>query len=136
MAWNINHKEKVMSIPVNVVIGSNFGDEGKGSVTDLLSIRKTLNIRFNGGAQAGHTVCYRNKRHVFHHFGAGSFQGAKTYLSKHFIVNPLIFKKEYEELSSKINILPKDMILFSDLKTLYQAKSLKKASTQFSTKLS
>jgi len=56
-------------------------------------------VRYNGGAQAGHTVVTpEGKRHVFHHFGAGTFAGADTYLSKHFLVNPTMFIKEYHQL--------------------------------------
>jgi adenylosuccinate synthase len=85
-----------------VVIGAGFGDEGKGLVTDWLASQaeNPLVIRFNGGAQAGHTVVTpEGKRHVFSHFGAGTLAGAKTYLSRHFIVNPILFWQEYKRLS-------------------------------------
>jgi adenylosuccinate synthase len=91
---------------VSVVIGANYGDEGKGLVTDYLSTKDTTVIRFNGGAQAGHTVVTPDgKRHVFHHFGSGSFAEAKTYLSPFFIVNPIMFAMEKEELE-KIKVYP------------------------------
>ncbi len=55
------------------VIGANYGDEGKGLVTDFLSSRFADDctvVRFNGGAQAGHTVVAPDeRRHVFSHFG-------------------------------------------------------------------
>lgn len=84
-----------------VVIGANFGDEGKGLVTDYLCQTQGAGIvvRFNGGAQAGHTVVRPDgKRHVFHHFGSGSFAGVPTYLSQFFIVNPICFYRELEDL--------------------------------------
>lgn len=85
------------------VIGSAYGDEGKGVFTDYLSSQasESLVIRFNGGAQAGHTVMTPNgKRHVFGHFGANSFlPNSKTFLSKHFVVNPLLFAKEKTTLN-------------------------------------
>jgi adenylosuccinate synthase len=84
-----------------VVIGANFGDEGKGLITDYLCETQGAGIvvRFNGGAQAGHTVVRPNgKRHVFHHFGSGSFAGVPTYLSQFFIVNPICFYRELGEL--------------------------------------
>lgn len=83
------------------VIGANFGDEGKGLMTDFFCSKnkKSLNIRFNGGAQAGHTVVTPDgKTHVFSHIGSGTFSGADTYLSEFFIVNPILFLKEYSEL--------------------------------------
>lgn len=87
------------------VIGANFGDEGKGAVVDFLAARSTdlpLVVRFNGGAQAGHTVELEDgRRHVFHHFGAGTLAGAPTFLSQFFIVNPIMFVAEYAELKAK-----------------------------------
>jgi len=88
-----------------VVIGAGFGDEGKGVFTNYFSSLsdKSLVVRFNGGAQAGHTVISPTGiRHVFGHFTANSFlPDAKGYLSKHFIINPIIFLKELEELNQK-----------------------------------
>ena len=95
------------------VIGANYGDEGKGLMTDYFAARdplKSLVVRFNGGAQAGHTVEIPPedpafaKRHVFHHFGSGTFAGATTYLGPRFIVNPILFNREYQEIK---NTLPK-----------------------------
>ncbi len=86
------------------VIGANYGDEGKGLVTDFLSSRIADDctvVRFNGGAQAGHTVVVPDgRRHVFSHFGAGSFSGCPTLLSQFFVVNPRLFAKELIELKS------------------------------------
>lgn len=85
---------------IKIVIGGNMGDEGKGLMTDYFSQRKnSIVVCSNGGAQRGHTVVTPNGiRHVFHHFGSGTFNGASTYLSEDFICNPIIFKQEYDEL--------------------------------------
>jgi len=95
------------------VIGANFGDEGKGLITDFLAAdfgSDAVIVRYNGGAQAGHTVVDPSgKRHVFSHFGSGSFSGANSFLSRFFVCNPLLFVKEYNVLSKKIN-LPKIFI--------------------------
>lgn len=79
---------------IKVVIGANFGDEGKGLMTDYFAHHmgeRVLNVRFNGGAQAGHTVETENgARHVFQSIGAASFNpGVTTYLSPYFVLNPL-----------------------------------------------
>lgn len=93
-----------------VVIGANFGDEGKGLTTDFLcaeSAGDAVVVRFNGGAQAGHTVVTPDGvRHVFSHFGSGSFTGAETYLSRFFVCNPLLFVKEHAVLAPKCAIPP------------------------------
>jgi adenylosuccinate synthase len=83
-----------------VVIGANYGDEGKGLVTDFLARRHNVDcvVRFNGGAQAGHTVCTPQHRHVFHHLGSATLVGVPTYLSRFFICNPYIFHKEWQQL--------------------------------------
>ena len=86
---------------VDVVIGAGYGDEGKGLMTDYLASKgKSTVVRFNGGAQASHTVV-RGIRHAFSHFGAGALAGADTFLSKFFVVNPFLFKKEREVLHEK-----------------------------------
>lgn len=92
------------------VIGAHYGDEGKGQVTawicrrlrDLYPDAKVLNILTNGGCQRGHTVNIPDSkfRHVFKHFGSGTPYGAHTHFGPEFIVNPMQFVKEDEELSS------------------------------------
>ncbi len=84
------------------IIGANYGDEGKGLMTDYFVSRDRIPIvvRFNGGGQAGHTVQLPSgARHVFKHIGSGTFASAMTFLSKHFIVNPILFKAERLDLS-------------------------------------
>jgi adenylosuccinate synthase len=87
-----------------VVIGANFGDEGKGLATDFLTSRcngDSLVVRFNGGAQAGHTVVTNDgRRHVFGHFGSGAFNGSTTFLSRFFVSNPILFLRELAVLHS------------------------------------
>lgn len=85
-----------------IVIGSSFGDEGKGLVTDwLCSQGAGVVVRFNGGAQAGHTVVTpEGERHVFQHFGSGSFQGIPTFLSQFFVCNPILFFQELKNLQA------------------------------------
>lgn len=95
-----------------VVIGSNCGDEGKGLMVDSFcekllkkGHKEVLNVRFNGGIQAGHTVVRDNKRHVFNIIGSGSLLNKKdnivvhTYYAKECILNTVIdeysmFEKE------------------------------------------
>lgn len=86
----------------DVIIGAGYGDEGKGYFTDYISSQKeeTVVIRFNGGAQAGHTVITpEGKRHVFGHFTSNLFlPNASGYLSKYFQINPIVFLKELNQL--------------------------------------
>lgn len=84
----------------HAVVGANYGDEGKGLVTDFLaasSSGRVLVVRANGGAQAGHTVTLPDgRRHVFHHLGSGTLAGADTFLGRHFAVHPMLFRGEIE----------------------------------------
>ena len=88
------------------VVGANFGDEGKGLMTDyfchqaISNGKKVVGILPNGGAQRGHTVATpEGKRHVFHHMSSGTFAGADTYFGGNFIINPMVFMQEYNELT-------------------------------------
>lgn len=82
------------------VIGAGWGDEGKGHVVDALAAAASdtpVVVRFNGGAQAGHTVALEDgRRHVFHHLGAGALAGARTHLSRHFVHHPMLLQPECE----------------------------------------
>lgn len=93
---------------VKIVIGANFGDEGKGLMTDYFAGnarargQSCLTVCHNGGCQRGHTVVSpAGLRHVFHHFGSGSMEGADTYLASEFIVNPILFCRELCVLEEK-----------------------------------
>lgn len=90
---------------VKCVIGSSYGDEGKGATTDYLTGlsaregKKALNVLYNGGAQRGHTVEWTDGfRHVFHTFGAGTRSGADSFYDSHYMINPLAFLNERKEL--------------------------------------
>jgi adenylosuccinate synthase len=89
------------------VIGLGFGDEGKGMFTDYLcsQLPDAMVVRFSGGHQAGHTVEYKNKRHVFANFGSGSLRGNPTYWSKHCTVEPLGLFNELDILNRR-GVLP------------------------------
>jgi len=95
-------KKERKTMEATVVIGANYGDEGKGHLTDYFCDKLgkgTIVVRFNGGSQAGHTVVTPElKRHVFSHFSSGTFAGTATYLSEFFIVNPTMLHKELETL--------------------------------------
>lgn len=84
-----------------VVIGSSFGDESKGLMVDYLCSSQDAGIvvRHNSGAQCGHTVVTpEGERHVFRHVGSGTFCGVPTYLSSYFVLNPIPFMQEREQL--------------------------------------
>lgn len=82
------------------VVGLQFGDEGKGLTTSYLcsQIDNPIVVRFNGGHQAGHTVVFNRKRHVFSNIGSGALQGIPTYWSKYCTISPVGFGNEIKKL--------------------------------------
>jgi len=94
---------------VIAIIGSGYGDEGKGLMTDYHSSQyeNPVVIRSNGGSQAGHTVVTpEGQRHVFSHFGSGTFNDTPTFLSKHFVANPILFAKEHKAFIKEFKFTP------------------------------
>lgn len=90
---------------VHVVIGANYGDEGKGTMVQRLTDpkKKTLVIMTNGGAQRGHTIVSpTGERFVNKHFHSGFLNGADCLFAKSFILNPMEFKTEYEKNQSHL----------------------------------
>lgn len=83
-----------------IVTGLAYGDESKGSVVDFLSREgPTLVVRHNGGPQCGHNVVTSDgKHHCFSQFGAGTLAGAKTFLSRFMLINPLNMLLEADHL--------------------------------------
>ena len=96
-----------------IVIGASYGDEGKGLAAAWSAGRlgaPCLNVLINGGAQRGHTVDLPDgRRHVFHHFGSGSFSGAVSCADEDFILNPLLYADEREALDRDFGLSPRLM---------------------------
>jgi adenylosuccinate synthase len=91
------------------VIGANYGDEGKGLVTDWLcrTVKPTRVVRFNGGAQAGHTVCTEaGERHVFSTYGSGTLAGVPTEITRDVVLNPYAASMEFDELDKLMDRRP------------------------------
>lgn len=83
--------------------GLGFGDEGKGTTVEYLVAREKsdLVVRYNGGPQAAHNVVRDDgAHHTFAQFGSGTFQGARTHLSRFMLVDPLALVNEGQHLES------------------------------------
>lgn len=93
-----------------VVIGANFGDEGKGTVVAKYTKQSdnVVNVLTNGGAQRGHSILTKDGSVTFQHFGSGTYYGADTYYSRYFIINPMQFVAEYEKLLVKPSMIFRD----------------------------
>ena len=92
----------------SIVIGANYGDEGKGTVVATQTKHaegSVLNVLTNGGAQRGHSILTEDGSMTFQHFGSGTYHGADSYYSRFFILNPMQFVKEYNTLIINANYL-------------------------------
>lgn len=88
---------------IKVIIGKNFGDEGKGMTVDsLCNDCHALVIRHNGGAQAGHTVEDGAFRFIFQQLGSGSRWGCPTYWSRTFFPDLLKLSEEAEDFKQEV----------------------------------
>lgn len=95
-----------------IIIGANYGDEGKGTVVAHLTKNRenVLNILTNGGAQRGHSILTKDGNMTFQHFGSGTYHGADNYYSRFFIMNPMQFVEEYNSLIVKPKNIFRDRI--------------------------
>ena len=97
----------------HIVIGKNFGDEGKGLATDCFARSAIKNgqsaiaVRFNGGAQAGHTVDTVSGRFVFHELSSASFRKVDTYWAKDFLPDLYKLEEELEAFKALTGFAPK-----------------------------
>ncbi len=86
-------------MPVTVLVGMQWGDEGKGKVVDLLSENKSIVARYQGGANAGHTVVVSGKQFVLHLIPSGILREGKTCLiGSGVVVDPSSLIDEIEEI--------------------------------------
>ena len=94
-----------MEHSVKIVIGANYGDEGKGLMSRFFTKqfveegKRPVTVFHNGSAQRGHTADYEDgSRHVFHNFCAGAKDGSATYYADTFLIHPMDFCREVREL--------------------------------------
>ncbi len=84
---------------VDVLLGLQWGDEGKGKVVDVLTPHYDVITRFQGGPNAGHTLEFNNIKHVLHTIPSGIFREDKVnVIGNGVVIDPSIFKKEIDSL--------------------------------------
>lgn len=82
-----------------VVVGAQWGDEGKAKITDLLATKADLIIRYQGGCNAGHTVVVDDKTYKFHLIPSGIlYEGKTCFIGAGTVIHPETFQKEIEDL--------------------------------------
>jgi len=85
---------------VNLLLGLQWGDEGKGKIVDVLTKNYNIIARFQGGPNAGHTLIFDGNKHVLHTIPSGIFhKNAINIVGNGVVIDPVIFKKEIDNLS-------------------------------------
>ena len=87
---------------VDLLLGLQWGDEGKGKIVDVLTSNYNIIARFQGGPNAGHTLVFNGMKHVLHTIPSGIFhEGAKNLVGNGVVIDPVIFKKELDKLDNQ-----------------------------------
>lgn len=87
---------------VDLLLGLQWGDEGKGKIVDVLTSNYNIIARFQGGPNAGHTLVFNGKKHVLHTIPSGIFHDGTTNLvGNGVVIDPVIFKGELDKLEDQ-----------------------------------
>jgi len=95
-----NAKDK-MSMKIDVLLGLQWGDEGKGKIVDVLTPSYDIVARFQGGPNAGHTIEFGEQQFILHTIPSGIFNpGSQNVIGNGVIIDPVIFDQEITDLKS------------------------------------
>jgi adenylosuccinate synthase len=97
---------------IDILLGLQWGDEGKGKIVDALSPVYDVIARFQGGPNAGHSLEFNNIKHVLHLIPSGIFHPDKlNVIGNGVVIDPAVFKKEIEELGPTLNELTQRLVI-------------------------
>ncbi|MCE7863581.1 MAG: adenylosuccinate synthase [Bacteroidetes bacterium CHB5] len=103
---------------VDVLLGLQWGDEGKGKIVDVLAPKYDVIARFQGGPNAGHTLEFDGIKHVLHQIPSGIFRSkTRNIIGNGVVLDPVVFKTEIEKLA-KFNMDVKANLFISKKATL------------------
>ncbi len=98
---------------VDVLLGLQWGDEGKGKIVDVLAPKYDVVARFQGGPNAGHTLEFDGIKHVLHQIPSGIFrQSTRNIIGNGVVLDPVVFKKEIDSLQ-KYNLNTRENLFIS-----------------------
>jgi adenylosuccinate synthase len=84
---------------IDILLGLQWGDEGKGKIVDALTPDYDIVARFQGGPNAGHTIEFNGAKHVLHLIPSGIFhEGKQNIIGNGLVIDPVVFRKEVESL--------------------------------------
>jgi adenylosuccinate synthase len=97
---------------IDILLGLQWGDEGKGKIVDAISPGYDIIARFQGGPNAGHSLEFNNVKHVLHIIPSGIFHPDKMNLiGNGVVIDPSVFKKEIEELGPTLSELRERLVI-------------------------
>lgn len=97
---------------VDVLLGLQWGDEGKGKVVDVLTPQYDMVARFQGGPNAGHTLEFEGQKYVLRSIPSGIFQGGKiNVIGNGVVLDPALFKGEVDDLEASGHDLTKRLLI-------------------------
>ena len=88
-------------MPATVIVGAQWGDEGKGKIVDLLAQHSDLVCRYQGGPNAGHTIIANGETYKFKHMPSGILWGKECVLGAGCVVDPEVFVEELDDLERR-----------------------------------
>jgi adenylosuccinate synthase len=89
-------------MPVDILVGLQWGDEGKGKIVDVLAPKYDVVARFQGGPNAGHTLEFEGTKHVLHQIPSGIFHPQITnIIGNGVVLDPIVFRTEVEKLTAR-----------------------------------
>jgi adenylosuccinate synthase len=132
-----------IAMKADVLLGLQWGDEGKGKIVDVLTPDYDVIARFQGGPNAGHTLEFNNIKHVLHTIPSGIFRENKiNIIGNGVVIDPIVFKKEIEslkkigvELSENLYISKKAHMILPTHRILDAASEQKKGATKIGSTL-
>jgi len=99
---------------LDVLLGLQWGDEGKGKIVDVLTPKYQVIARFQGGPNAGHTLEFEGIKHVLHTIPSGIFHsGVMNLVGNGVVIDPIVFAKELEKLEP-LNVPFQERLLISE----------------------
>ena len=99
---------------IDILLGLQWGDEGKGKIVDALSPDYDVIARFQGGPNAGHSLEFNNVKHILHLIPSGIFREGKTnIIGNGVVLDPAVFRKEIDELGIPLNELTGRLVISS-----------------------
>ena len=88
-------------MPATVIVGAQWGDEGKGKIVDLLAQHSDLVCRYQGGPNAGHTIIANGETYKFKHMPSGILWGKECILGAGCVIDPGVFIEELDDLEAR-----------------------------------